>query len=370
MDVQIRTRLLAAALADHDGLAAALTAAKEAEAWLQCGQAPITIDWDRGEALMLAAPAASPFDEPETPVDAAPIDPAAKAPAAELVRENGHNTHSAASAEPPQAKAPPTSFRPRSRSGAPEWLAATVAAARKVQAAGELIQPSTMSRELEIASAAAGWRLAEMVKAGLATATGRSNQRRYELIDTIPGIGNGPVVPVEEAVLAPEPVPAPEPASPEPETAEAAPAASGPDPADIGEAPAAAAPEPQIDLPSAPVVVVPTQDRPATPGDAGPAPTVPPPPAAPRPRPPVLMNVRSARPVPPPPAIRPAAPMQTTMDDVVAFLRGRGLQVSNGPRGFVYQGLQMSAPELLKTANMIREGLRKPLLSVAGIMSR
>jgi hypothetical protein len=467
MDVQIRTRLLAAALADHDGLAAALGAAKEAEAWLQGAEEPITIDWNRtlapwGEALLaqiLPAPVIESTVEPEAAADVAPAEVFA---AAAEPRENGDDTRSEPAPAAAETVAP---SRPRAPGASPSWLGATVAAAQSIVARGQPITPATIAVELAIGSATAGWRLREMVKAGRATVSGGGKAIRYHLADTIPGVADRPARPVEEPVQPPEPAPAAEPATPELETgddarsgkddlaepgpepefapgaaegqvtgsgepvwladtmaaarmveardgeiksrllaatlginteaasyrlsqmvkaglamhagvrawaryrlAEAAPAAPGPDPADIGEAPAAAAPEPEIDLPSAPVAVVPPQDPAAMPADPAAAPTVPPP-AAPRPRPAVLIG-RNARPVPPPPVIRPAAAMRTTMDDVVAFLRGRGLQVSGGPRGFVYQGLQMSAPELLKTANMIREGLRKPPLIVDGVASR
>jgi hypothetical protein len=330
MDMQIRTRLLAAALADHDGLSAALVAAKEAEAWLQGGQpAPVPVYFLPAalaasvDLKMWAGDAELDIVRDGDLAIASPAAPAPEPPAFYDPRENGHDTRSEpapAPAEPaePAAAPLPTCAAP---GAPPSWLEATLAAARGIEARlGHIRQPD-IAFTLNITPGIAGYRLKVMGERGLVTSTGRTNSRRFHL--------------TQAAAFDPHAV-TPDPSASEPGAASA----------------------PQTE-----------PEPPAVPEPPAPAPVPPARPATPKPRPPVLMG-KGLRPVPPPPVVRPATAMKTTIEDVVAFLRGRGLQVSGGPDAFTYEGLAMSASELLQTCNVIREGLRKPPLAVDGLAAR
>lgn len=60
----------------------------------------------------------------------------------------------------------------------------------------------------------------------------------------------------------------------------------------------------------------------------------------------------------------PTVAMRATLDDVVCFLRGRGISVRGGPVWFLLDGVEASAGEVLGRANLIREALRKPPLAL------
>ncbi|HEY9344204.1 MAG TPA: hypothetical protein VIQ53_02780, partial [Inquilinus sp.] len=157
---QIRSRLLSAALADHDGLAAALAAAREAEAWLQGGQVP-------APAPMLFLPASAVVELPaEIALPASATEPTATAPSPELPIENGHDAHSAAAPSGPVA-----------------WLEETLSRAREIEARLGHIRQSDLAFVLNITYGIAGYRLRVMMERGLALATGNTNNRRYRLIE-------------------------------------------------------------------------------------------------------------------------------------------------------------------------------------------
>ncbi|MGO1078306.1 hypothetical protein [Inquilinus sp. CA228] len=451
MDVQIRTRLLAAALADHDGLAAALTAAKDAEAWLQGGQVPAPVP-----VYFLPAPMAASVDwnvwagAPELEI-VRDGDPAIATPApAPPPSENGHDTRS----EPAPAPAGPAGpiAAPRRTCAAPgatpSWLGATVAAARDIAARGDRITPATISAELAIGAAAAGWRLREMLKAGHVTSSGVSNQTQYHLVDQTGAEAPAPSVPEPAETPIAEPpaldgnpatvigtllqqaghyvdteqlqawqdqCDAPAPASAKavsfrprsradgaPEWQDATMEACRTIEARFGHirlkdvafalnlTPGAAAWRLKVmvddglltvtgktnnrryQLAAAAPIAEPAaaMPEPAAPPAQAPPAAVPPPaprPATLRPRPPVLIG-SGLRPVaPPPPMVRQAAPMRTTMDDVVAFLRGQGWAVRGGPQSFHCAGEVVTASDLLAKANLIRSGMQKPPLTVDSV---